>query len=250
MKLTILGSGVMSPTIERNPSGFLLEIGQKKILLDCGFGTIRRLTDYGYNIGDIDYIFLSHHHIDHAGDAFNFIQARFVQEMLFNKPPRPLSFIAPPGTGGKFHQWRQLFWLEPNEDPQVKFIEAGQEIKIGEIRLDPFPTVHVPWLKSQGIIIRYQRKKLVYTGDLGSHHNLNNLIDISRRADLFITEAGGAKKSSNHLTFKQAYTVAKVARVKKFLVTHVHPRKLDLVAKKCAAEANFILAKDSQILKI
>ena len=43
MKLTILGSGTAAPLLDRNCAGYLLEVAGKKLLLDSGAGTIRRL---------------------------------------------------------------------------------------------------------------------------------------------------------------------------------------------------------------
>lgn len=250
IKLTILGSGVMSPTIERNPSGFLLEIGKKKLLLDCGFGIIRRLVDFGYDIRDIDCIFISHFHEDHFADAFAMIEARYVKELYFDLPHKKMTMIAPQGTAERLVKWREIYWMEPNENPHVKIYEGPQELKLGDIRLNIFETTHVPWFQSQGVVIRYKRKKIVYTGDIGGDHNLNDIIELARGADLLITEAGAHKKSGSHITYKQAYTIAKVARVKKFLVTHVNPKKIDYVTRKCNEEENFIMGIDGLKIKI
>src|SRR3989338_768684 len=62
MKLTILGSGTLFPTKERFPSSFLLEEGNVKILLDCGHEAIARLVELGFDVRDIDAIFISHFH--------------------------------------------------------------------------------------------------------------------------------------------------------------------------------------------
>ena len=69
-KITILGAGTMVPTKDRNPAGFLVEVGGEKILMDCGFGTIRRMNDLGYKLEDLDLVFVSHFHTDHFADAF------------------------------------------------------------------------------------------------------------------------------------------------------------------------------------
>jgi len=68
MKLTILGSGSAVPRLNRNMSGYLLEIENKKILFDSGPGTIRQLLKLKVDLLDIDYIFYTHLHNDHIND--------------------------------------------------------------------------------------------------------------------------------------------------------------------------------------
>ncbi|MCX6791115.1 MAG: hypothetical protein NTV62_02910 [Candidatus Gribaldobacteria bacterium] len=47
--LTVLGCGAAIPTKETNPAGFLVQAGDQKILLDAGFGILRRMTDFGFD---------------------------------------------------------------------------------------------------------------------------------------------------------------------------------------------------------
>src|SRR3989339_758803 len=68
MKLIILGSGTAVPLLERNCAGYLLEAGNRKILLDTGAGTIRRLLEVKADLFEIDNIFYTHLHNDHIND--------------------------------------------------------------------------------------------------------------------------------------------------------------------------------------
>ena len=81
MKIIVLGSGTAAPRINRNMSGYLLEIsakksqisgtnsiGNKKILFDSGPGTIRQLLKLKVNLLDINNIFYTHFHNDHIND--------------------------------------------------------------------------------------------------------------------------------------------------------------------------------------
>jgi len=68
MIFTILGSGTAAPRLNRNMSGYLLEIEKKKILFDSGPGTIRQLLKLKTSLSDIDHIFYTHLHNDHIND--------------------------------------------------------------------------------------------------------------------------------------------------------------------------------------
>ena len=68
MKITFLGA-----TKTVTGSNFLLEGAGKKILIDCGLyqGTlteqILNYEPFPFDINDIDFVILSHAHIDHSG---------------------------------------------------------------------------------------------------------------------------------------------------------------------------------------
>ncbi|MDZ7798920.1 MAG: MBL fold metallo-hydrolase [Patescibacteria group bacterium] len=68
MKLTILGSGTTDPSTKRNEPGYLLEIGRDLILMDAGSGTKEHIIDAGYDDTKINYILITHTHVDHVAD--------------------------------------------------------------------------------------------------------------------------------------------------------------------------------------
>jgi ribonuclease BN (tRNA processing enzyme) len=47
MKLTILGSGTVVPDGKRNSSGYFVEAGKLRVMMDCGAGTVHALARYG-----------------------------------------------------------------------------------------------------------------------------------------------------------------------------------------------------------
>ena len=68
MYLKILGTGTSQVSKERVSTSNYIEIGNKKILLDCGCGTLVRMSQAEISFKDIDIIFISHFHIDHISD--------------------------------------------------------------------------------------------------------------------------------------------------------------------------------------
>jgi len=68
MKVVFLGTGVCIARRERGSPGLLVETDDEKLLFDCGSGTIKTLTNLGYDISNFNYLFLTHFHIDHVTD--------------------------------------------------------------------------------------------------------------------------------------------------------------------------------------
>ncbi len=96
-------------TKERNPSGFIIEADNKKILLDAGHGIIRRMVDFGFNYQDIDLVFFSHFHTDHFNDAFSLVHSRWVDDIYAGKTNKPLLFLGPQGIEKKVFSLAENF---------------------------------------------------------------------------------------------------------------------------------------------
>jgi len=97
MKLTILGSGTTDPTTKRNEPGYLLEIDRDLILMDAGSGTKEHIIDAGYDDKKINYIFISHTHVDHVADLPALFWSWWVrkvnQEIVLLGPKKIKGFI-------------------------------------------------------------------------------------------------------------------------------------------------------------
>ena len=249
-KITILGSGTMVPTKRRNPAGFLVEADGKKILLDCGFGTIRRLADLGCALEDLDLVFISHFHTDHFGDAFPLIHSRWVNDIYKSKHNKPLLFLGPGSLAKRFKLWRKIFWVEPKENYPVYFKEGTVKIKTGKLTIRTFAVKHVPWFKSVGIIFSYKGKKIVYTGDIGSKHNFEELVKTVKGADLLITEAACEKPTPNHYTIAQVKELKSKSKVKKVLIVHVRPQHEKSIKAFCRREKGFVFQEDKSTVVI
>ena len=63
--LTALGTSAALPTKKRSCSAYFMQIGNERILMDCGEGTQRQLNSFVPNGFRINRIFISHSHADH-----------------------------------------------------------------------------------------------------------------------------------------------------------------------------------------
>ena len=253
IKLTILGCGTCVPLKEKNPAGFLLEIGDRLILLDAGYGTIRRMLDLGFDVQDIDLAFASHFHPDHFADFFNLIFARFGNAKGLRKPETTLKLMGPRGLEDNFLKWRQIYWHEwdaNNETYPVEFFEGERVLEMAKIKLQTFSVFHVKWMKALGIAIEFEGKKIVYTGDIGQETDFVNAAKTARNADLLICEASLKNSSCSIFTLENAKKFGEKADVKKILIIHVFPENEEKARAFCQKEKKFILGRDTETIEV
>ncbi|MCR3921224.1 MAG: MBL fold metallo-hydrolase [Firmicutes bacterium] len=121
MKLTFCG-GARTVT----GSSFLLEAAGMKILIDCGmFQGGRRLrtrnfSQYPYNPAEIDYIIVSHSHIDHSGLVPRLIKDGFRGRVIATPATADLASIMLPDSG--YIQEMEAEW------ENRKNLRAGREL--------------------------------------------------------------------------------------------------------------------------
>jgi hypothetical protein len=76
MKVTTIGCGNAFSNKSFNQS-FVLQEGERKLLIDCGMQTPKALVEAGYKPTDIDDIYISHLHSDHVGGLEYFAFLRY-----------------------------------------------------------------------------------------------------------------------------------------------------------------------------
>ncbi len=74
-KITILGNGAASPTLERPPSAQVVELSGRYFLIDCGEGMQLQLRKYKFSIQKIDHILITHLHGDHYLGLLGLLQS-------------------------------------------------------------------------------------------------------------------------------------------------------------------------------
>jgi ribonuclease Z len=66
IKVTLLGTGVPQPSIDRFGPSTLVEAGNQYFLFDCGRGATQRLWQQKIQLGKVNNLFLTHLHSDHT----------------------------------------------------------------------------------------------------------------------------------------------------------------------------------------
>ncbi|MES3161311.1 MAG: MBL fold metallo-hydrolase [Halorubrum sp.] len=78
MELTVLGSGTAMPVPERVQAGYLLDDGDRSLLVDCGSGVLGRLSGTATGYEGVSTVLLTHHHLDHVADLLPLVKARWL----------------------------------------------------------------------------------------------------------------------------------------------------------------------------
>jgi len=175
-------------------SNFLLEIDNKKILIDCGmFQGSRRLNrlnykPFSFNPEEIDLMILTHAHIDHSGRIPNLIKSGFKGKIYCTKATFDLCSIMLPDSGhihemeNEWDNRKRKRAGEPLRNPLYTVDEAMDSLRYfspvlynQKIKLNDILTVRLQdaghilgasivelWVKDND-----QTIKIVFSGDLG-----------------------------------------------------------------------------------
>lgn len=201
MKLTVLGCNGPYPAAGGACSGYLLEQGETRVLLDCGAGVLAQLEKH-IAPKQLTAIVLSHLHYDHMSDML---------PLIYRCPG--LTVYAPDAPQAVHALLKGAF--------DVRDISQGGQL--GTLRMTaqagrhPVPCYAVRFENAQG-------KKLVYTGDTNT---CDALAGFASGCDLLLadgcfTDAQWAEHKP-HLSARLAAKLAVQAQAGALIVTHLTP---------------------------
>ena len=222
MKLIILGSGSCVPSKRRAPSGYLLESGDDKILLDGGSGTLQQIAKAGINSSSIQTVMYTHFHVDHTAELLPLLFAR-------KHDPSPLlsKKLNIYGPEGMLEHIIRLdgfagSWVyKDNDSITIKELKANDEIVFGSCKIACHSTYH----QTNSIGYRFTSDNgeiFSYTGDTGRG---DRLLPLLQDADIAVAECSfpDSSKVKGHMTPIEIAQIAESANVKKLLLTHLYP---------------------------
>lgn len=230
MKLTILGSGTCAVTLRRSCSSYYLNADGTHILLDMGFGALRRLAEAGIDYRDIDVVIASHFHLDHISDLPPLLMAlRFTPGY---KRQKPLTLIGPKNLKRFLFDCRDLFgdWLLPTDEYELNIHELeAEQLLLSNCLITARSTFHTE--NSNGYRFECNGRSLMYSGDSGP---CDALVELAEDVDLALIECSFPDDEAfeKHLTPMQAAHIAEQAHAKKLLLTHFYPSmdKINIMA--------------------
>ena len=238
-QITLLGTGAPPPRMDRLGPSTLVEAGGKKFIFDAGRGAMQRLHQLGIPFGDIDAMFLTHHHSDHVVGFPDLWLTGWIGRP-WGRRSAPLEVWGPQGTQQMMEHLPQAFAVDirvrrRNYPPEgVKLvaheIREGVVLEAGGVKISAFEVDHGgEELPAFGYRIDYGGRSVVLSGDTTFN---DNLIRHAEGADVLVhevTAAGGStpenaqqlkRIAANHTTPEQAAEV--FTRVKPRLAVYNH----------------------------
>ena len=241
--VTPLGTISPYPKDNKNCPGFLIEYNNYKVLLDSGEG-VSRLLNLPNDLENL-IIIISHLHKDHYSGLAGIAYASYVYKNLGyindkikvyipggDLPKNKESYYYDDGWGEKIYVQKKLqdfeYLMDYGEENHLEFLDPFGYNKIDTIN---HGNMKITFCKNPHDLNTYSTKieagdfKIVYSADTGYEHN--TLTNFSKDADLLICEStflkGQTRLGNNHLYACEAGKIAKLANVKKLLLTHFWP---------------------------
>ena len=238
-RITLLGTGAPPPRMDRFGPSTLVEAGGKKFIFDAGRGAMQRLHQLGIPFGDIDAMFLTHHHSDHVVGFPDLWLTGWIGRP-WGRRSAPLEVWGPQGTQRMMEHLPRAFAVDirvrrRNYPPEgVKLIaheiREGVVLEAGGVKVSAFEVDHGgEELPAFGYRIDDGGRSAVLSGDTTFNENL---IRHAQGADVLVhevTAAGGGtpenaqqlkRIAANHTMPEQAAEV--FARVKPRLAVYNH----------------------------
>lgn len=250
MLLHILGRNAGCSGPNGGCSGYLVEIGEKRLLLDCGPGILGRLQAV-CRLEDLDAIWLSHLHADHFLDviplAYGLMARCMTLQASYHIKQIPLflprgtkhiltalsrilghpdwRFMPVAGAAQVYEEFLQV--ISGQEDfvfgllPTVEYDLNGCLDILGTPVSMRSVNHGVP---ASAILLEFDGLSFVYSGDTAY---CPQLIELAHGADVLLCEATTTPDDSSfyayHMSAFEAGRVASEAQVKQLILTHLSP---------------------------
>jgi ribonuclease BN (tRNA processing enzyme) len=230
-RVRALGTGTIAFSPARSCSGYLVEAGDVRLLMDCGSGITRRLAEMELAWQTITHVALTHFHIDHHADLPSLVFA--LKYGMLPARSAPLEIVGPIGTKSLMERLAAAYgeWLlAPGFTVTVRELEPGTLHDLGGVGLVPFKVPHTA--ESVAYSITRAGRRVVYTGDTGVSPELGVW---ARDCDLLIAECSlpANMAMAEHLTPEQVGELGLAARPRMLALTHFYPpvERVDIAAE-------------------
>jgi ribonuclease BN (tRNA processing enzyme) len=256
-RITLLGTGTPAPSLQRAGSGYLVEVGDDRIVMDHGPDAHHRLIESGHRAIDVTHACFTHLHYDHCMDYGRLVLQRWDQGadripdlQVFGPPPIARMTEQLFGEDGVYgpdirariqHQSSiDVFRARGGTVPRKRPAPAVREVGPGDViegngwKVRVGRATHVqPYLECLAYRLDAPDGSLCYTGDSGMS---DEIVELARGCDLLIHMNHYFSGTAPSLAYRAACgnhkdnaIVAQRAGVKTLVLTHLlaqidHPR--------------------------
>lgn len=246
-RLVILGSKG-GPAIRPggpSPTSHLLELGGRRIVVDCGLGVTRGLVDAGMSLKDLDLIFITHLHSDHVLELGALIHTAWTAGLM-----TPIRIFGPPGTE---HVWRNFaraldFDIETRiadeGRPDIRALVVveqfgpGQVLGEGDLSVSALRVEHPPVIDTFALRFDAAEKSVTFSADTAFFpplvdfaHGSSVLVHeamLAEGVDRLVARTGNGARLKEHLLAshsmaQEAGRIASDAGVARLVLGHLIP---------------------------
>lgn len=221
MHITVLGFSPVRPNPGRACSGYLLDTGSQRFLVDCGTGVLAQLLRHTSLI-DLDGVLITHLHPDHCLDLVNIRQA-----LAHSPGPRRSSRLpvyVGPGLipplrqlGAVFREGEASFW---DDCIRLETFDPAAALVLGELRVSFALTQH--YVPCWAMRFEHGGRVCVFTADTGPSEAVAAL---AVGAHLIIAESAllhrnGHDHTWGHMSAEEAGRLAAAAGAQQLVLTH------------------------------
>lgn len=207
IKVTLLGTGTLTPSLDRFGPSTLVEAGGQKLLFDCGRGASQRLWQLKIPLGQVNRLFLTHLHSDHTVGIPDVWLTGWTSPP-FGRRTAPMRVWGPAGTKEMMGNLEKAFsWDIQTRRQERNKSDSGIILKASDIQqgiiyneggviVTAFLVKHADFIKETfGYRVDFAGHAVVISGD--TRYN-ENLIQVAKGADVLLHEVAATKEISTN----------------------------------------------------
>lgn len=201
-------------------SGYLVEVDDQRLLLDCGNGVFAKLRA-ACDFTTVDAVVISHLHADHFIDLVPYSYALAYSRQAQAAGRRP-TLYAPPGARETFRRitgaWQAEELIEQAFD--LREYDPAAELELGSLRVAFHAVPH--FVPTHAVQLREGTGRFTYGADCRPN---DEIVAFARDSDLLMLEATLEQPEDEgcrgHLTPGEAGEHARRAGARRLVLTHI-----------------------------
>ena len=236
--VTFLGTSGVYPSAGSDSASFVIN---GKYLVDTGYYAALKMKNYGIDPGDIEYLFITHVHPDHAIGLPQLLSERCAAK-FFDPSVKPIHIIGPkkdlePTVSMAYKFITYLNGHKVNTPPEEYYslvpLNAGEDYETDDFSVQTCATPHNPYVSSLVYkwTDKHTGKTIVFTGDTGYNPDI---VKLAKGVDLLIHDSASSnlERRGGHTSYIDAATTAKEADVGMCVLIHMGPHRAEQYAQK------------------